>query len=127
LGHCPLLTGPGPASLAQPIHPATGNGFLGLRQRGAFWHDNTDALARLLVNQRCTRKVLLTRPPRFGKSIFCQMLGMYVDCKTTDAVFEQCFADTKIECMVSEGDEETREALTELRRKCAWLELVRMS
>jgi hypothetical protein len=72
--------------------------------------------------------MLLTRPPRFGKSTFCQMLGTYADCKTTDAVFEQCFAGTKIELMLlKDGDEATREALTKLRRKCAWLKLVRMS
>jgi hypothetical protein len=71
--------------------------------------------------------MLLTRPPRFGKSVFCEMLGTYVDCKTTDDVFEQCFAGTKIERMLEEGDMATCEALTKLRRKCAWLKLVRMS
>jgi hypothetical protein len=109
----------------QPIHPATGNGFLGLRHPDAFWHDNTDALANVIVNQNMRPKMLLTRPPRFGKTTFCRMLGTYADCKTTDEVFEQCFAGTKIELMLEDDDEDTREALTKLRRKCAWLYLVR--
>ncbi len=70
------------------------------------------------------RKVLLTRPPRFGKTMFCQMLGTYVDKATTDEVFRQCFAGTAIDKLATEGDQDVQFSLNRLRRKCAWLSLV---
>lgn len=110
--------------MLEPLHIPTAGGFLDLRDEAAFWNDNTDALVALL-RTKAHRKMILTRPPRFGKTIFCKMLGTYVDCQTPDDVFARCFDGTAIARAAVESDAATRTALANYRQKCAWLELVR--
>ena len=68
------------------------------------------------------RKCLLTRPPRFGKTIFCEMLGAYVDSKTSDETFERLFGGTKIHQLQEDSD--YAEELESFRGKGAHLSLV---
>ena len=65
-------------------------------------------------------KVILTRPPRFGKTVFCEMLGAYVDCKTTPDMFKTLFGGTEIEELQSAYDRQ----LKPFRGNCAYLSLV---
>jgi hypothetical protein len=115
-----------PLLYSQPKHPDSASGFRGLREPHAFWYDNTRALFYLLSKATTLRKTLLTRPPRMGKTIFCEMLGTYVDCKTPEVVFDQCFRDTYI--LRAEDDvnieEDHKASLLALKRKCCWLPLV---
>ena len=108
--------------MPKPHHAQTIGGFSDLREPGFFWYDNTHALYHLFGDPG-RRKVLLTRPPRMGKSVFCQMLGAYVDCKTTPDKFSRLFKGTHIERM-QEEDTNAKAKLENLQRKCAWLPLV---
>ena len=108
--------------LQKPRHARTAGGFAGLREPGVFWYDNTHTLCHLL-RSGVSRKVLLTRPPRMGKTIFCQMLAAYVDRETTEEEFQRLFSGTRIERMQRE-DAEVRAALEEVRGKCAVLSFV---
>jgi hypothetical protein len=113
-------------SQPEPGHRDSAGGFRGLREPNAFWYDNTHALFRLLSRAKVIGKTLLTRPPRMGKTVFCKMLGTYADCKTPEAVFDQCFKDTYI--LRAEDDvgipKNHKASLLALKRKCCWLPLV---
>ena len=106
----------------KPRHATTSAGFAGLRRPGVFWYDNTHTLCHLLSND-VSRKVLLTRPPRMGKTIFCQMLAAYVDRETTEEEFQRLFSGTHIERKRKE-DPRIRAALDKMRGKCAVLSFV---
>ena len=67
-------------------------------------------------------KFILTRPPRFGKTVFCEMLGAYVDCKTTPDMFNTLFGGTEVESL--QDCPIYRSRLEVFRGKCAYLSLV---
>jgi hypothetical protein len=77
------------------------------------------------IKQMQQPKVILTRPPGFGKTTFCKMLGAYVDSRTPEDTHARHFHGTAIHKLETEGDEATRGILQEFKRNCAWLELVR--
>jgi hypothetical protein len=66
------------------------------------------------------RHVLLTRPPGFGKSIFCNAY-VYIGNQSQHAAFW----GTAIERLEKDGDKATRVALQHFKSRCNWLELVR--
>lgn len=86
-----------------------------MRREGWFWRDNTKALAEMILSNNS--KVVFTRPPRFGKTTFCKMIGAYVDLKPNPQLLH-AFDGTAIDQM------KDIPKLNELRNKCAWLELV---
>ena len=56
--------------------------------------------------------------------MLCQMLGMYVDCKTPPKEFEMCFKDTHIWRAEHGDDEMIKSTLRQVKSKCCWLPLV---
>lgn len=67
--------------------------FEALRTEGYFYVDKTPYLERL--EQRPEKSVILLRSRRFGKTLFCNMLGWYYDRQRAER-FEELFSGTYI-------------------------------
>jgi hypothetical protein len=67
--------------------------FQRLRERGRFFVDNTSCIPFLEYNGRFVR---FSRPPRFGKSLFVDMLAQYYDAATTQSQFDAMFGGLDI-------------------------------
>lgn len=73
---------------ATPLFPYGEKEFRQIRQREQFFVDNTRFIPLLEQNGD---KLFFVRPPRFGKSLFVDMLSHYYDCATIDTAFDALF------------------------------------
>ncbi len=67
--------------------------FETIRTEGYFYVDKTRYIR--MLEERPERSIILLRSRRFGKSLFCNMLGWYYDRRHTDR-FEELFGGTDI-------------------------------
>ena len=59
-----------------------------MRREGAFFVDNSRFIAEI---EKAGQELIFVRPPRFGKSLFMNMLAVYYDLNTSVDEFEKLF------------------------------------
>jgi hypothetical protein len=75
------------------VFPRGESNFKRLRERGQFFVDTT----RFIPKLECSGStVLFTSPPRFGKSLFADMLATYYDVATSQSEFDALFGGLDI-------------------------------
>eukprot|EP01094_Clydonella_sp_ATCC50884_P022329 TRINITY_DN50_c0_g1_i17.p1 TRINITY_DN50_c0_g1~~TRINITY_DN50_c0_g1_i17.p1 ORF type:complete len:662 (-),score=94.56 TRINITY_DN50_c0_g1_i17:186-2171(-) len=81
------------SSCTGPLFPYGKTDFASIRERNQFFVDNSRFIKEL--EQQAESNILL-RPPRFGKSLFANMLARYYDVNTTQEQFERWFGGLDI-------------------------------
>ena len=76
-----------------PLFPYGETDFASIRESNQFFVDNSRFIKEL--EQQAENNILL-RPPRFGKSLFANMLARYYDVNTTQEQFERWFGGLDI-------------------------------
>ena len=79
--------------LPGPLFPYGKTDFTRIREAGQFFVDNSRFIREL---ERHGENHILLRPPRFGKSLFANMLGTYYDKNTTLEQFDKLFGTLDI-------------------------------
>ncbi len=69
------------------------SGFAKIRTKNLFWKDNSRHIATTV--ERNYEHMMILRPPRWGKSLFLDMLKCYLDRNEADR-FDMLFSDTEI-------------------------------
>ena len=67
--------------------------FKKMRMHGKYWKDNSRHIAETVEKKE--QHQIFRRPPRWGKSLFLDMLACYLDCKEIDN-FDRLFGGTEI-------------------------------
>ena len=80
-------------SVPTDFFPSGDSSFEGIRRQRQFWCDNSNFIFDLVENKEAHQ--LLVRPPRWGKSLFLDMLHCYLDINQKDQ-FDELFGGTKI-------------------------------
>jgi len=89
-----LMSTTASAGSVNPVHfPVGESDFRAIRRDGQFFADNSRHIATL---EDFGKHLIFTRPPRWGKSLFVDMVGAYHDKNTTEEEFIELFGGLDI-------------------------------
>ena len=84
----------GLASAVEGVHfPVGESDFASIRRSGQFFADNS---AHIRTVENMGKQLIFTRPPRWGKSLFVDMMCVYYDKNTSESDFMELFGGLDI-------------------------------